>query len=116
MVVSSGWYVNLANTILHLSLDMISQPFMLFVVQLCGRFKQSGGSELWGTWGTDNQEEKSRKEEHKEHTELSGGKHKDHKEPSGGKHKYHKEQSGGKKQKDKKEAPTLWRWLSENQV
>jgi hypothetical protein len=30
VVVCSAWYVNLANTILHLSLDMISQPFMLF--------------------------------------------------------------------------------------
>ena len=81
---------------------MISHPPLCFV-QLCGRFEQSGGSELWATWGTDNQEEKSWREEHNEHKEQN-------------EHKDHKEQSGCKKHKDQKEAPTLCRWLSGNQV
>jgi hypothetical protein len=90
VVLSSAWYVNLANTILHLSLDMISQPFMFLLLYI----SVVGSNKVVA----DNQEEKCRIEEHKEHKEQSGGKHKDH-----------KEQSGGKKHKDKKEAPSLWR-------
>ena len=62
---SSARYVNLANTIVHLSLDITHYP--LCFAQLCGRFEE-------GAQGTDNQEEKRRSSEHKVHEEQSDAK------------------------------------------